>query len=69
MDVYRVYQNDCGDKCFYLNNKLHNRNGAAKITAGGDKFWYIKGKLHRIDGPAVIWANGHKEWWLNGACY
>lgn len=55
-----------GDKCWYLNDKLHREDGPAIEYSNGDKSWYLKGKLHREDGPAEEWADGTKEWWLNG---
>ena len=50
---------------YYLNDKLHRKNGPAVIYKNGDKRWYNQnGKYH--DGPAIEWADGTKEWYLNG---
>ena len=50
-----------GDKCWYLNDKLHRENGPAVEDANGNKWWYLNGELHRLDGPAVEFANGNKS--------
>ena len=55
-----------GDKCWFLNDKLHREDGpAVESAANGAKEWWLNDKLHREDGPAVEWADGAKEWWLN----
>lgn len=59
-----VYPN--GDKCWYLNGKLHREDGPAIERFDGHKYWYMNGELHREDGPAVERSNGHKYWYLNG---
>jgi hypothetical protein len=60
----RVYEN--GDKCWYLNDKLHREDGPAIEHRNGNKEWYLNGKYHREDGPACEYANGDKKWYLNG---
>ena len=55
-----------GDKCWYLNGKLHRTDGPAVEFADDDKEWWLNGKLHRIDGPAFEDSNGYKAWYLNG---
>jgi hypothetical protein len=62
-----IYEN--GDKCWYLNGKLHRTDGPAIEDADGGKWWYINGKCHRTDGPAAEFANGSKWWYINGKEY
>jgi hypothetical protein len=59
----RVYAN--GNKCWYLNDKLHREDGPAIEYVGGYKSWYLYGKRHREDGPAIESFNGYKYWYLN----
>ncbi len=54
-----------GNKRWYLNGKLHRKDGPALEWADGFKGWFLNGKLHRIDGPAIEQANGDKYWYLN----
>ena len=42
-----------GEKCWYLDGKLHRVDGPAVIHADGDKCWYQHGKLHRLDGHSL----------------
>ena len=58
-----------GDKCWFLNGKIHREDGPAFEWSDGDKEWYLNGKLHREDGPAIERANGDKWWYLNGLCH
>ena len=58
--------NRFGDKCWYLNGKLHRENGPAVEHANGDKWWCLNGERHRENGPAVEYDDGYKAWWLNG---
>jgi len=58
-----------GNKEWWLNNKLHRKNGPAIETTNGNRYWYSNGKLHREDGPAIEDADDAKEWWLNGEEY
>ena len=58
-----------GNKCWYLNGKLHRTDGPAIEDADGGKWWYINNKLHRTDGPAAEWADGYKAWYINGKEY
>lgn len=39
---------------YYVNGKLHRKNGPAIITAKGELYWYINGVQHRNNGPAYI---------------
>jgi hypothetical protein len=64
MKTYTVKVDNNGDKCWYLNGKLHREDGPAIEYANGDKYWYLNGKRHREDGPAVE-SNGSKFWYLN----
>ena len=56
---------------YYINGKLHRKNGPAVEGVDGDKLWRDKlwfknGKLHREDGPAMeSKKNGYKGWWIN----
>ena len=58
-----------GNKCWYLNDKLHREDGSAIECANRTKRWYKNGERHREDGPAIEWANGDKSWWLNNKKY
>jgi len=55
-----------GNRWWYLDGKLHRKDGPAVEHYDGTKRWYLNGKRHREDGPAVEWANGDKFWFLNG---
>jgi hypothetical protein len=63
----RVYAN--GDKCWYLNGKLHRTDGPAVEYADGTKRWYKNGQRHRTDGPAIEYADGIRYWYLNDQYY
>ena len=65
MKTYTVKIDDNGDKCWYLDGKLHREDGPAIEWADGTRFWHRNGKRHREDGPAIEWANGNKEWYLD----
>lgn len=61
------YEDKHGTLIHYVNNKLHNEKGPAKIWSAGSEFWYQKfwyqdNKKHRMDGPAREYATGIKEW-------
>ena len=58
-----------GTKRWYLNDKLHCKDGPAIEYPDGTKEWWLNGKLHREDGPAREWGDEHKEWYLNGKIY
>jgi len=60
----RVHEN--GNKCWYLNGKLHREDGPAVEYANGDKDWYLDGKRHREDGPAMECDGCNTFWYLNG---
>ena len=66
MKTYTVNVYDNGSKHWYLNGKLHRKDGPAIEDANGRKSWYLNGKRHREDGPASEYADGSKSWYLNG---
>ena len=53
-------------KYWYLNGKLHRKDGPAVECINGSKHWYQNGQCHREDGPAVEYTNGSKYWYQNG---
>jgi hypothetical protein len=55
-----------GTKHWYLNGKLHRKDGPAVEYSDGSKEWHLNDMYHRVDGPAIERANGSREWWLNG---
>jgi len=59
---------DRGTVRWYLNGKLHRKDGPAVEYVDGTKYWYLNGQYHREDGPAVETASGAKWWFLNGRC-
>lgn len=69
MITYKVEVYPSGEKCWYLNGKLHREDGPAVEWADGSKYWFLNGQLHREDGPAVEWSDGTKHWYLNGQYY
>ena len=42
-----VYIDKPALKCYYLNDKLHRRDGPAYISGKILKEWWLNGKLHR----------------------
>ena len=58
--------NKYGNKHYYLNDKLHRKDGPAVECTSGYKSWYQHDKRHRIDGPAVEYADGYKAWYYHG---
>lgn len=66
MIEYTVRVSKRGDLFWFINDKLHRKDGPAIEKADGYKAWYIDNKLHRKDGPAVEYASGYKAWYLNG---
>ena len=45
MKTYKVEVfDDCGDKYWFLNNKLHRKDGPAVECANGYTRWYLNGK-------------------------
>lgn len=58
--------NKLGTIKYYLNDKLHKKDGPAVIIPNGDKYWYLNDLFHREDGPAIEWNNGSKQWYKNG---
>jgi hypothetical protein len=58
-----------GNKCWWLNKKIHRVDGPAVERADGRKEWWLNGKRHRVDGPADEDADGSKCWWLFGEYY
>ena len=69
MKTYTVKVYNNGDRCWFLNGKLHREDGPAVELANGEKFWYMNDKLHREDGPAIEKSNGIIYWYLNGKEY
>jgi hypothetical protein len=65
MIEYTVEVYPHGDKCWYLNGKLHREDGPAIEYANGAKSWWLNGKKHREDGPAVEYVSGSNYWYLN----
>ena len=63
------FVNRFGDKCWWLNGKIHRENGPACEYANGTKSWWLNGKCHRENGPAIEWVNGTKHWYLNNKEY
>ena len=59
-----VYPN--GDKCWYLNGKLHREDGPAIEYDNGANSWWLNDEKHREDGPAIEFVDGSKCWYLNG---
>jgi hypothetical protein len=59
-----------GNKCRYLNRKLHRIDGPAVELADGVKHWVMNGVLHREDGPAIEYhlacPDGVRKWSFNG---
>jgi hypothetical protein len=66
MSKSKLEKDRAGNKCWYLNGKLHREDGPAIIFRNSDKHWYLNGKLHRVDGPACEYIDGTKYWFLNG---
>jgi len=61
--VYKIDQH--GNKCWFLNDRLHREDGPAIEWANGDKSWCFHGQYHRLDGPAIEYADGSKIWYFN----
>jgi len=57
---------ECGNKCWILNNHLHREDAPAMEFSNGDKSWWCHGQRHRLDGPAIEYANGIKFWYYHG---
>jgi hypothetical protein len=57
---------ECGNKKWYLNDRLHRVDAPACEYTNGAQSWYQNGKCHRVDGPAIEWSNGDKSWWQDG---
>ena len=55
-----------GRQHWYLDDKLHRKDGPAIIHPNNTQAWYLHGQLHREDGPAIIRAYGEQKWYLNG---
>ena len=69
MIEYTVKVFDNGDRCWYLNGKIHREDGPAIESYDGSRYWYLNGKYHREDGPAVESYEGNRYWYLNGVEY
>ena len=70
-----------GDKCWYLNDKLHRveidpETGLtmpAVESTNGNKIWFLNDQRHRVEidpetgltMPATEYADGTKHWYLN----
>jgi hypothetical protein len=65
MITYTVEVDEDGSKHWYLDGKLHRKDGPAIEKVDGYKVWYLNDKRHRIDGPAIEYADGTKEWWID----
>jgi hypothetical protein len=57
---------NAGNKCWWLNNRIHREDGPAIESANGHKSWYLYGDCHRIDGPAIEYADGDAWWYSEG---
>ena len=55
-----------GIKEWYLNDKLHRKDGPAVEWPDGSTEWYLNGKRHRENGPAAEWFDDRKYWYVNG---
>jgi hypothetical protein len=66
MENYNRFEQYENKICYYLNDKLHRKDGPAIEYSSGSKFWYKNGLLHRIDGPAVEYSDGYKQWYYEG---
>ena len=66
MKEYTVKVDNNGTKRWYLDGKLHRKDGPAVEGSDGYKEWYLDGKRHREDGPAVEGSDGYKAWYLDG---
>ena len=66
MIEYTVKVEDNGDRCWYLNGKLHREDGPAIEFTNGTRYWCLNDKYHREDGPAIEYANGTRCWYLKG---
>ncbi len=64
-----AFEENNGDKLWYVNGKAHRSDGPAIEYINGYKAWWVNGKRHRLDGPAVERRNGNKEWWIEGIQY
>ena len=62
---YIQKRHSTGTKTWWLNGKLHRKDGPAVKTYNGTKSWYINDKRHREDGPAIEWSFGTKQWYIN----
>lgn len=66
MIEYTVRVDERGNIFWFINDKLHRKDGPAIEKVDGYKAWYIDDKLHREDGHAVEYADGSKDFYLNG---
>jgi len=65
--ICQTYPN--GTKYWFLNGKLHRKDGPAMEWPDGTAYWYLNGKFHRESGPAINIPDGSKYWYLNGKHY
>jgi hypothetical protein len=66
MENYNRFEQYENKICYYLNDKLHRKDGPAIEASNGTKYWCKEGLLHRDDGPAAEHFNGSKVWYKNG---
>ena len=64
-----LFINAEGDKSYYLNNRVHRRDGPAVERANGEKYYIVDGYLHREDGPAIEIFDGSESYYLFGDLY
>ena len=55
-----------GNIFYYLNGKLHRKDGPTVIRKDGSIEYYLNDLRHREDGPAIIDSNGIIKYYLNG---
>jgi hypothetical protein len=53
-----------GSKFWFLNGKVHRKDGPAIEWANGNKDWYLNGELYREEKAVVQWSNDSKRWWF-----
>ena len=63
-----IYEVENWGTYYYVNGKLHRKDGPAYERYDGYKAWHINDKLHRLDGPAVD-CGGYKQYWIKGLLY
>jgi hypothetical protein len=61
----KISIDEAGNKCHWLNGRVHRTDGPAIENSSGDRGWKLNGEWHREDGPAVEYINGTVAWYLN----